>query len=266
MKEIVLQAAREAKDQKLNTLREYLQNYILFLIQKMRMHTSLYFVGGTALRFLYRIRRYSEDLDFSSGEGWSPSDFARQMKKLKIELEKSGYNLSLHLKEEKTVQRAIVRFSDLLYELGLSPQKSRNLAIAIEVDTNPPSGWSGERTIVNLHWPVLLQHYDLSSLFATKVTAVLTRPYTKGRDVYDLFWYRTKWKELLPNFLLLNNALSQLNRDISQINKENWLEVLGQKIESLKWKEVQDDVKPFLESIDESITLTKDNLLMVLSR
>jgi predicted nucleotidyltransferase component of viral defense system len=266
MKEIVLQAARKAKGQKLNTLREYLQNYILFLIQKMGMHTSLYFVGGSALRFLYRIRRYSEDLDFSSAESWKPSDFSKQMKKMKVGLEKAGYNLSLHLKEGKTVQRAVVRFSDLLYEVGLSPQKGQNLAIAVEVDTNPPSGSSGGRTIVDVHWPVLLQHYDLSSLFATKVAAVMTRSYTKGRDIYDLFWYRTKWKELLPNFRLLNNALSQFTRDFNRINEENWLEVLRQKIESLKWKRVQDDVRPLLESTDDLVAFTKDNLLLVLSR
>ena len=64
MKEIALQIASEAKDQKLNILREYLHNYILFLMQKARMSSSLYFVGGTALRFLYSIRRYSEVLDF----------------------------------------------------------------------------------------------------------------------------------------------------------------------------------------------------------
>lgn len=265
MKEIAVQTALKAKDQKLNILREYLQNYILFLMQKMGIHTSLYFVGGTALRFLYGIRRYSEDLDFSAGEGWEPSNLPVKMNKMGSELEKAGYNLRLHLKEEKTVQRAVMRFSDLLNEVGLSSRKNQKLPIAIEVDINPPSGWSGKRTIVDIHWPVLLQHYDLSSIFASKVAAILTRPYTKGRDVYDLFWYRTKWKELLPNFQLLNNALSQSQTKFIQMNEENWLERLSEKIESMKWKEVHDDVKPFLESVDEIVAFTKNNLLMVLS-
>jgi predicted nucleotidyltransferase component of viral defense system len=63
MKDIALQKTEEAKDENLNILKEYLQNYILFLMQKVGVNTSLYFVGGTALRFLHRIQRYSEALD-----------------------------------------------------------------------------------------------------------------------------------------------------------------------------------------------------------
>lgn len=264
MKDIALLVAREAGDQKLNVLREYLQNYLLFLMQKLEVHTSLYFVGGTALRFLYRIRRFSEDLDFSAAEGWRRPAFSKHMKRMKRELEKAGYALNFHLKEEKSVQRAVVRFSDLLYEMGLSPQKNKNLNVAIEVDTHPPEGWSGTRTIVDIHLPVLLQHYDLSSLFGAKLAAILTRPYTKGRDVYDLFWYRTKWKELKPNFRLLNNALTQMKKSFV-IQEENWLELLSKKIKSLKWKEVQEDVRPFLESLDDLVSFTQDNLLMILA-
>ncbi len=82
MREIALQIVRETKDRKLNALREYLQNYILFLMQKTSMSGSLYFVGGTALRFLYRIRRYSEDLDFSASGGWHAGDFSKFMGKI----------------------------------------------------------------------------------------------------------------------------------------------------------------------------------------
>jgi len=146
-------------------------------MQKVGVNTSLYFVGGTALRFLHRIRRYSEDLD-------------------------------------------------LLYEAGLTLQESQKLPIAIEVDTNPPPGWKEEKTIVDVHLPVLLQHYDLPSLFAAKLAAVLTRAYTKGRDIYDLFWYRTKRKELFPNFTFLNNALSQKRKNQIWLHEQNWLEIL----------------------------------------
>ena len=176
MKEIALQIASEAKDQKLNILREYLHNYILFLMQKTKMSLSLYFVGGTALRFLYRLRRYSEDLDFSAGESWSPSDFSVHIKKIKIDLEKAGYSFTFHIKEEKTIQRAMIRFSEILYEIGLTRQKDLKLPIHVEIDINPPTGWQGEKTIVDVHLPVLLQHYDLPSMFAAKLATVLTRP------------------------------------------------------------------------------------------
>jgi len=265
MKEIALQITNEAKNQKLNILREYLQNYILFLMQKEGMNTSLYFVGGTALRFLYKIRRYSEDLDFSAGEGWNPSDISKRTKKIKSDLEKAGYSFTFHLKEEKTVQRAIFRFSELLYETGLTRQRNRKMPVHIEIDINPPSGWTGEKTIVDIHLPVLIQYYDLPSMFAAKLAAIFTRPYAKGRDVYDLFWYRTKWKELLPNFVLLNNALAQKQKDFKKVNEDNWLEITREKIQSLKWRDIENDVIPFLELRDDLHAFTQENLLLLVS-
>ena len=265
MKEIALQTARRAGEQKLNVLREYLQNYLLFLSQKSEMNTHLFFVGGTALRFLYGIRRYSEDLDFSAGKSWRPSKISFHADKMAKDLEKAGYTFSILLKEEKTVQRFIVRFHDLLYEIELTSRKNQKLPINIEIDVNPPAGWVGEKTIVDVHLPVLVQHYDKSSFFAAKLAAVLTRPYNKGRDVYDIFWFRTQWKEILPNFRLLNNALAQKRKDFERMNKDNWLETVRQKIEELRWKEVENDVSPFLEFKDEQLTFTKENLLLSLS-
>jgi len=266
MKEIALQLAREAKEQKLNILREYLQNYILFLMQREGMNTYLYFVGGTALRFLYGIRRYSEDLDFSAGKDWMPSNFSKHAKKIKRALENAGYCFTFHIKEEKIVQRAMVRFSELLYEIGLTQEKARKLPVHIEVDISPPAGWAAKRTIVDVHLPVLLQHYDLPSMFAAKLAAVLIRPYTKGRDIYDIFWFRSKWKEMSPNFELLNNALAQKQKKSIKINQNNWLEVAHEKIQSLKWKDVENDVIPFLESKDDLFAFTQENLLLSLSR
>jgi predicted nucleotidyltransferase component of viral defense system len=265
MKEIALQVAEQAGSQKLNVLREYLQNYLLFLSQKADMNSHLFFVGGTALRFLYGIRRYSEDLDFSAGKSWQPPKLQFYSDKIAKDLEKSGYSFSLHLKEEKIVQRMIVRFHDLLYEAKLSPQRSQKFPIAMEIDINPPLGWVGEKTIVDVHLPVLIQHYDKSSLFAAKLAAVLTRPYTKGRDVYDIFWFRTKWKETLPNFKLLNNAIAQKQKDFKQLSKNNWQETIHQKIQALKWKDVENDISPFLEFEDERLAFTQENLLLSLS-
>ncbi len=261
MKEIALQIIKDQKDNKLNTLREYLQNYLLFLMQKSKMSSGTYFLGGTALRFLYQIRRYSQDLDFSVDNNWQPSDLDNYMKKLEIALEKAGYRFSITVKDQATVQKAIISFDDLLYESGLTQQKNQKLSIHLELDFKPPAGWKSEKTVVNLFMPVLLQHYDLPSLFAGKLHAVLTRKYTKGRDIFDLFWYRSKWKNMLPNFTLLNNALTQTEGEYITISKSNWLRILSEKIHSLEWQMVIRDVSPFLEYRDDFYTFTKENLL-----
>ena len=264
MKDIALQITREAKGEKLHTLREYVQNYILFLMQKTGMSFSLYFVGGTALRFLYRIRRYSEDLDFSAAEDWNASNLSIFMKKIANQLEKSGYSCAVNIKERHGVQKALIGFVGLLYEAGLTHRKEQKLNIHLEIDLNPPKGWVGKKTIVDLHLPVVFQHYDLASLFAGKCHALLMRVYTKGRDVYDLFWYRTKHKDLLLNFELLNNALQQTREGYVKVTQDNWLDILGQSIRSLDWKAIENDVLPFLEFQDDLLSFTQENLLMLL--
>jgi hypothetical protein len=98
------------------------------------------------------------------------------------------------------------------------------------------------------------------------LAAVLTRPYTKGRDVYDIFWFRSKWKEMSPNFILLNNAIAQKQSDFARLNKNNWLEIVHEKIRSLKWETVVNDVRPFLEIKDDLLTFTQENLLLLLFR
>ncbi|RLE07775.1 MAG: hypothetical protein DRJ06_05440, partial [Candidatus Aminicenantes bacterium] len=106
-----------------------------------------------------------------------------------------------------------------------------------------------------------------ASLLAAKVIALFTRPYTKGRDVYDIFWFRSKWKDLKPNYELLNNGLLQITtlRKKVTFNEENWLGILKEKIETLNWKEVINDARPFIENPDELLTFSKENMLLLFS-
>lgn len=265
MKDIALQIARESKGRQRHVLREYLQNYLLFLMQKTKMNESLYFVGGTALRFLYGIRRYSEDLDFTARKEWMSSHLQLFTDKIDRELERAGYDITMSLKDDKTVQRMMVRFAGLLYELGLSGRKNENISIHLEVDLNPPLGWKEERTVVNIHLPVLIRHYDLPSAFAGKLAAILLRSYTKGRDIFDLFWFRSRWRNLKPNLTLLNNALRQQRSKLEQLEEGNWLRVVRSKIEALDWRDVEEDVLSFLEAEDDLITFSRDSILTLLA-
>ncbi len=265
MRDIALQIASESKGRQRHVLREYLQNYLLFLMQKTKMNESLFFVGGTALRFLYGIRRYSEDLDFTAGKKWMSPSLKLFTDKIDRELERAGYDMTISLKDDKTVQRMMVRFAGLLYELGLSGRKNENFSIHLEVDLNPPLGWKEERTVVNIHLPVLIRHYDLPSAFAGKLAAILLRPYTKGRDIFDLFWFKSRWRNLKPNLTLLNNALRQQGSKLEQLDESNWLLVVRSKIEALDWLSVEEDVVPFLEAEDDLITFSRDSILTLLT-
>ncbi len=261
MKEIALQVAAGsgAPDQKLNVLREYIQNEILLILQIGGFAGHAFFVGGTALRFLYGINRFSEDLDFSAGRSWRKRSLGAMAATLSKELIKAGYAVEVPFKEDKTVARAFVRFGHILQEASLSRREGQTLSVNVEIDTNPPAGWGEERTIVNRHFPVLLRHYDKPSLFAAKIAAFLTRPYTKGRDLYDLVWFRSKWRDLEPNLILLKNALVQKQVEAPKAAGSDWEGIVAAKAEILDWSDVVRDVQPFLEDPRETQLLTPDN-------
>ena len=62
---LTLVSAATSPIEKKNLAREYLQALILQSLQRAGAMTALAFHGGTALRFLYSLPRYSEDLDFA---------------------------------------------------------------------------------------------------------------------------------------------------------------------------------------------------------
>ena len=225
------------------------------------MSSRVFFLGGTALRFLYRIRRFSEDLDFSAGLKWSSTDLNQYIKKFKRELLKAGYQVKIKVEDQKVVQKARIIFDSLLFEAGMVQRENQKFTIHLEIDLNPPQDWQSKKTVVNLFQPVLLHHYDLPSMFAGKIHAVLTRGYTKGRDI---FWYRSRWQDIIPNFIMLNNALTRTGGEHPQMNTANWQKVLSKKIASLNWEEVSRDVSPFIEYHDDLLTFTRENLLSML--
>ena len=285
MKDIALQVARERPSLGHHALREYIQNYVLWLMQKEGLNTRLFFMGGTALRFLWRIGRFSEDLDFSAGPGWEPEEFTGAMRKIEKGLAAAGYDVYLHLGKEKTVQRAVFRFAELLAELGLVGRREQKLSIALEVDTKPPGGATGAKTLVNVHIPVLIQHHDLPSLLAGKAAALLTREYIKGRDYFDLFWFLSKWPELEPNPLMFRNALAQERNAVregtgkgspersgavdgtneSRVGREiNWRARLSRAVGEARWNVIETDVRAFIEDPDSLLAFTQENLLRLL--
>ena len=245
-------------------VREYLQARTLECLQDSGAFIHWAFVGGTALRFLYSLPRFSEDLDFSIREPGTDDNFLDLMEKIKTTFLREDYEVTIKAKSVKTVRAAFIKFSNLLYELGLSPLRSEVISIKVEIDSNPPAGAQLETSIIRKHCLLNLQHYDKSSLLAGKLHALSTRKYTKGRDVYDLMWYLSDrtWPE--PNLLLFNNALKQTGWSGSQLTQQNWRQHLAQRVSEFDWNKVISDVQPFIEKQTDLQMLTKDNLLKLL--
>lgn len=256
-------AALATSQQKKNILREYLQAHILYSLQATGAFQCLAFQGGTALRFLYDLKRFSEDLDFAleDKEKFNPEKIKERISK---DLQMSGFNISLYEKKTKIVYTLSIRISELLFESGLTDRKNENLNIHLEIDTNPPAGAQSLTTIVNRHFLLSLRHHDLPSTLAGKYHAIFTRPYTKGRDLYDLLWYLTKPDKIQPNLKFLNHALIQSGWKEALITEENWKQRLLERIEKCDWKEIARDVSPFLESPGEKDLLTLENFRSIL--
>src|SRR3989338_3174464 len=232
--------------QRKNVLREYMQANILYSIQQSGAFQYIAFQGGTALRFLYSIKRFSEDLDFAieKKEGF---DFRKMKEKILKDLQYGGFQVTIHEKKPKTVKVLSVRVSEVLFKAQVSRRENENLDIHVDIDTNPPSGAHFMTTLINHHFVLSLRNDDLAFSVAGKLHAVIMRPYVKGRDLYDLLWYLTNVQKVAPNILFLNNALKQTGWKGAGMTEENWKKELFAHISKFNWEEIVRDVSSFLE-------------------
>jgi hypothetical protein len=258
---------RAASGSPINLGREYLQARILLALQETGVMIPLAFQGGTALRFLFGLPRFSEDLDFAlERPGRAAFDIVRTAERVRVQLEREAYEVRVKIRSKPPVQGVLVSFPGLLHELKLSPHRAQSLGVRIEVDTNPPSGAGLASTIIRRHALLNIQHHDQPSLLAGKLHAVLQRSWAKGRDLFDLFWYLSDptWPE--PNLVLLNDALRQTQWKGPELKASNWRSALRDRVAAIDWNAAQRDVEPFLEPGAATELFGRENLLQVLSR
>jgi hypothetical protein len=243
-----------------NSAREYLQARILERLQRAGAFASLAFQGGTALRFLFSLPRFSEDLDFSLERPRGGYDLRAWLAGIRSDLSREGYEVALKASDSRAVHSAFVSFPGLPFELGLSRRREESLSVKLEVDTRPPAGAGLEVSVVRRHALLRFQHHDRASLLAGKLHAILTRPYAKGRDLYDLMWYLSDRGWPAPNLALLNHALEQGRWEGPAVTAKNWRSTVARRIETLDWERLVADVRPFLENPSEADLLTRDAL------
>ena len=229
--------------------REYLQARMLQHIGLSGQMSSLAFMGGTALRFLYALPRYSEDLDFALEAGRERYAFGDVLAVIERGFTREGYEVDIKFRESRTaVDKAFVKFPGLLHEVGLSPHASEVLSVKVEVDTDPPPGAVCQVTEVRRFVLIRLYHHDRASLLAGKIAAVLMRQYTKGRDLYDLMWYLSDPSWPQPNLTLLRNAAEQGGwDDPAGLDETGWREAILHRLEDVDWGKVRTESLQFLE-------------------
>jgi hypothetical protein len=260
MKEGALRVVREIDDPslKMNLLREYIQAFTLRSMHESKAFQCLSFVGGTALRLLHGLPRFSEDLDFSleNADGYDPKTW---LKKIKRDLIFAGFNATVTWNDRKIVHTGWLSIAELMGAAGLTDIPEQMISIKVEIDTEPPRGAILESSIINRHMIFALQHHNLPSLLAGKIHALCTRKYLKGFDWYDMVCYGARRPIVKPNIKLLGNALARSGKEA--ISKaEQWNKYLIARLDKIDQKKLVKDIEPFLEEPKEINLLTKENL------
>ncbi len=244
-------AARNRQEEDF-ALKEILQEIALAAFSRSDFFKKVSFQGGTALRILYGLDRFSEDLDFILKGPDKGFQFVSYAPSLVEEFALYGIQVQIQdqTKEGQTVQRLFLRQeSPLPLSLSHAPRDGRpkKNRIKFEIDSNPPVGSTFETKYCDFPFPFGLTVQDLPSLFAGKSHALLCRAYTKGRDWYDFLWYVSRRAPM--NYLFLSRACEQNGPWKGQkrnIDRVWFLREMEKKIRSIPWQEAKDDVARFL--------------------
>lgn len=265
MKEKIIEAAQKGvrTEEKLNLLREELHHLILQETDRKGGFAKVCFLGGTSLRVVFGLDRFSEDLDFSLAAGQRREDFDLEPLLLTIQKSLDAYGLECQLKKFKktgAVHSGLFTFEGgLLHTIDRAYHPKQKLYIKFDVDTNPPRGGVEEVSPVAGARLYKVRHYDLTSLFAGKLHALLFRVYTKGRDLYDFLWY--VGKKVRPNKTLLENAIEQTQKKSLMMTDELLIKMLKDRFEKIDFLLAQKDVAPFLTD-RQALTLFERDVFM----
>ncbi len=251
---------RRSVDDHVNALREIFQEIALCGLWRGKFFEKAAFYGGTALRVLYGLPRFSEDMDFSllaPDPGFDLTPYCAMMGK---ELRAWGFSTRV-VKKEKSAQSAVesaflkanTAEQLLLIEAGEeiagAIHRGQNLRIKVEVDTDPPPGFTTEAKFLLLPVPFSVRVYDLPSLFAGKMHALLCRGWktrVKGRDWYDLIWYVSRGTQLDLAHLEARMRQSGHYEGSAPLDEGTYRRLLAERVDRLDVARARADVERFL--------------------
>lgn len=236
-----------------NILQELIQQYILASLSRSGFFSGGIFHGGTCLRIAYGMNRFSEDLDFLLKKADPKFKWQRYLERISKDgaMEDIHFNIQDKSKLETAVKKAFLKTDsigkDLILELPFERDNRKAIKVKLEIDTNPPQGSRYETRYIAFPLTAAITTQTLESGFGMKISALLCREYTKGRDWYDFIWYISK--KIAPDLSLLQNAIHQKGPWAGQkiqVGPEWILENLKKRITEIDWKSVQKEIQRFI--------------------
>lgn len=262
-----------------NAVREIVQEIALLGLWRGGFFSHAAFYGGTALRIFHGLRRFSEDLDFTLLAKGPDIKLSRYLSAVATELRSWGFSFEVETRStghRTGIESAFLKGSTQLnlLHIGAPPDLARRLPsgqklkIKLEMDLQPPLYANTEVRAQILPTPYQVMLYDLSSLFAGKLHAVLCRKWKnriKGRDFYDFVWY--VGRKITPNLRHLDARMRQSGHWNGELITSDTLNrLLKKRFAELDFREAADEVRVFLQDSREVELWSKEFFVDLASR
>jgi predicted nucleotidyltransferase component of viral defense system len=228
------------------------------------------FYGGTALRIIHGLDRFSEDLDFSLLKADSQFDISRYEPYLKNEIESFGFQVKVKkkIKNVKTpIESAFIKANSAVHLLEIDPRlkahPQRLIKIRLEIDTDPAGGEESEVFQHFVPVPYSIKTFSLPTLFAGRIVASLFRSYkfnVKGRDWYDFLWYTGR--DISVNIPHLRAKMIQIGKwdPDRPLTIDSVRQIMLDRIDDLDLDMAKSDILPFVKDRQLVQAWTKDLL------
>jgi len=250
----------------LNALKEIFQEITLLGLYRGNFFSKAAFYGGTSLRILYGLNRFSEDLDFSLLEKNSDFNIEHYFKYITDEFDALGISVELQKKNKaqknSNIESAFLKNDTLIHTLNIKIQGlehilgginfQKQIKIKIEVDTNPPLKFQTEAKTLLMPITFNIVSMTLPNLYAGKMHAVLCRNWktrVKGRDWYDFEWYVKNNTKLNLEHLQQRMIESGDLEANQKLDNEKFIELMNSKIDSLDIAKAINEVQPFIKDL-----------------
>lgn len=245
---------------KKNVMKEIMQEIVLCGLSRAGFFKKAAFYGGTALRIFYGLDRFSEDLDFSLETANTTFDLTSYFPVLEKEIRAFGLNVTIVEKEktkESNIRSAFLKGNTKEHLLLFYPDeqvfdsvaKNEVVKIKFEIDVNPPAYATFEHKYRLLPVPYEVNMYDMPSLFAGKIHAVICRAWqnrVKGRDLYDYVFYLSRCATVNQRHLRERLIQSGYIASDCECSIEEIKRMLSERFDSIDFSQAKQDVEPFI--------------------
>ncbi|MBQ3170935.1 MAG: nucleotidyl transferase AbiEii/AbiGii toxin family protein [Mailhella sp.] len=264
LEEMLKRYSAENLYDKRNAIKEIMQEVVLCGLSRAGFFKRAAFYGGTALRIFYGLDRFSEDLDFSLLAEDRTFNLGAFFPVLEKEVKAFGLNVSISEKEktqDSNIRSAFLKGNTKEHLLMFYPDESRAgtisrtelIKIKFEVDVNPPKYATFEHKYRLHPSPYEIQLYDMPSLFAGKIHAVICRAWqsrVKGRDLYDYVFYLTHGAAVNRRHLRERLIQTGYISETEELSLERIKSLLAEKFDGINFEQAKADVLPFIKDKD----------------